>query len=71
VTVVWLSEQSAAGASTKKKQLSRLASSGPTDDMYTRLKLGFAIDSIQMELFTGDRSVVSVVTIILVYCLIY
>jgi len=59
-----LADQSVANAASAKQQESRLASAGPvspTDNVYTKLKLSFAIDSIQMELFTGDRDVVSVV----------
>ena len=57
-------DQTVANAASAKQQESRLASAGPlspTDNIYTKLKLSFAIDSIQMELFTGDRGVVSVV----------
>jgi len=55
---------STANAVTGKEQVSHLASAGspsPPDNIYTKFKLSFAVDSIQMELFTGDRDVVSVV----------
>jgi len=48
------------------RKLSRLVSAGPSspvDNIYTKFKLNFAIDSIQMELFTGDRDAVSIVIV--------
>ena len=53
--------------STSDEKVLPSASAGPsfpTERIYTRFKLSFSIDNIQMELFTGDRAVVSVVTVI-------
>lgn len=59
--MVLLAGLSSAGAATNKEQTSHLASAGQlTDNVYAMFKLSFAIDSIQMELFTGDRDVVNV-----------
>ena len=65
-------DQSTTNVAAIKQQESRLASAGPVspaDNVYTQLKLSFAIDSIQMELFTGDRDVVSVVIAIVINAL--
>jgi len=68
--IMWrcsFADQSTANATTSKGQGSRLASAGelsPTENIYTKLKLSFAIDSIQMELFTGDRDVVNAIVVI-------
>jgi len=59
---------SIANAVTGKDQVSHIASAGspsPPDNIYTKFKLSFAVDSIQMELFTGDRDVVTVIIVIL------
>lgn len=59
---------STANVATKNKQVSRLVSAGSmpsTDNIYPKLKLSLAIDSIQMELFTGNRDKVYVLIVIL------
>jgi len=66
--VALFADLSTTNVATDKQQVSHLASAGslsPSDNICTKLKLSFAIDSIQMELFTGDRDVVNVVITVL------
>jgi len=66
--VALFADQSTASTAASKEQMSHLTSAGllsQTDNIYTMFKLSFAIDNIQMELFTGDRNVVNVVAVII------
>jgi len=61
-------DHSTANASASKEPVSHLASAGslaPSGDIYTKFKLSFAVDTIQMELFTGDRDVVNAIVLIM------
>ena len=61
-------EQSMSDAAANKKQESHSASAGPLSpagDIYCKFKLNFTIDNIQMELFTGDRDMVTFVIVLL------
>ena len=68
MSLLWFTEHSTSQSAADTERVSHIASAGPpspTDDSYTKFKLSFAIDTIQMELFTGDRDVVNLFVVIL------